>query len=228
MKRKWNRILTVTGTICLLCMSASACGPTSTASDAEENTADSTQMPDSDTGNTPSGDANTENARTSGTNTSSSQDTATGSDPADSRTASSSADADTANESDGSGDTDGRWHVLDPETASLVDADFEGTVQRIDSGSFYISEIVTEITDDGALLSAEASTDDAVSDSDLLQVVYDDTTRFYIRTIYNGGASYDDSEASPDDLELQAIVSLKGDIRDDIFYAEEVKISKIV
>lgn len=66
----------------------------------------------------------------------------------------------------------------------------------------------------------------AVSDSDPLQVVCDDTTRFYIRMIYNGGESYDDSEASPDDLELQALVSLKGEIRDDIFYADEVRISK--
>lgn len=192
MKRKWNRILTITGTICLLCMSATACGPTSTASEAEENAADSTQMPDSGTDSAPS------------------------------------ADADTADEADSSGDTDGRWHVLDPETASLVDADFEGTVEKIASDSFFISETVTEILDDGTMLmGTAASTDVAIPDSDLLRVVYDDTTRFYIRTIYNGGESYDDSEFSSDDLELQALVSLKGEIRDDIFYADEVRISKV-
>lgn len=228
MKRKWNRILTVTGTICLLCMSVTACGPTSTASETEENAADSTQMPDSGTGNATSGDADTENARASDTDTSTSQDTTTGSDPADPREASPSADTDTADESDSSGDTDGRWHVLDPETASLVNADFEGTVEKIDSDSFYISEAVTEILDDGTMLmGTAASTGAAIPDSDLLRVVYDDTTRFYIRTIYNGGESYDDSEASSEDLELQALVSLKGEIRDDIFYADEVRISKI-
>lgn len=212
MKRKWNKILTVTGTICLLCMSVTACGPTSTASETEENTADSTQTSDNGTDNTPSGEA----------------DTATDSDPADPREASPSADTDTADESDSSGDTDERWHVLDPETASLVDADFEGTVEKIDSDSFYISEDVTEILDDGTMLmGSAASTGAAIPDSDLLQVVYDDTTRFYIRTIYNGGESYDDSEASSGDLELQALVSLKGEIRDDIFYADEVRISKI-
>lgn len=121
----------------------------------------------------------------------------------------------------------GRWHVLDPETARFVDADFEGTVQKIGQGTFYVSEDIAEVFDDGSMVSTGVSPDATVEDSDLLQVIYDDSTYFYIRTIYNGGASYEDSEVESGDLEQYASVSLKGDIRDDIFYADEVRISKI-
>ena len=66
-----------------------------------------------------------------------------------------------------------------------------------------------------------------VPDSDLLKVVYDDNTRFYTRTIFNGGESYEDSESKADSLEIEDSVSLKGSIKDDVFYADEVRISKL-
>lgn len=125
------------------------------------------------------------------------------------------------------GGQEGCWHVLDPETAKVVGADFLGVVWKLDEDSFWIVEMETEILEDGSLVSGSPSSDAEVPDSDLIQVVFDENTRFYIRTIYNGGERYEDSEAGISELEEKDSVDLRGSFLDDVFHATEVQINKI-
>lgn len=121
----------------------------------------------------------------------------------------------------------GKWHILDPEMAEYLDADFECIVWKLDEGSFYAAEVYCEILEDGSLLSSNPSSESTLDDSDLFQVIYDDDTYFYIRTIYDNGERYEDTDAAPDDLEEYMNCDLKGSFQDDIFYATEIRMIKI-
>ncbi len=118
----------------------------------------------------------------------------------------------------------GRWHVLDPETAAAVDADFEGEVWKIDSDSFYIVETETELSGDGTMAASSPAVGVEIPDSELIRVVFDEDTRFYTRTSYDNGARYEDAEAEFKDLKQYGSVALKGEFKNDIFCADEVRI----
>ncbi len=121
----------------------------------------------------------------------------------------------------------GRWHVLEPGMAAALDADFCGMVCRLDEDSFAITEEINEITGDGALSSTTLAVGVEVPDEDLIPVVFDGGTRFYTRTIYDGGARYEDAEAGFTDLEVGVSVEMKGAFEADVFYAEEIRIIKV-
>lgn len=122
----------------------------------------------------------------------------------------------------------GKWQVLDSKTAAVVDADFLGMVWKLDTDSFYIVEVEVEILEDGSILGGSPSTDVEIPDSELIQVVFDDNTHFYIRNIRDGGKSYEDTEAGFQDVAAYMDVDLKGRFEDDVFYAEEVRINKVL
>lgn len=207
MRKKVKTKMMVLGAVCMLCMTATACGT----KDGENNTqeAEESSAPTQ-------ADEETENESTDPSSTDSNEDQNTSAD---------STVTETDNTEETAESNNGRWHVVDPEIAKQIDADFEGNVKKIEGNAFFISETVTEITEDGFLMTMSAAED--VPDSDLLKVVYDDNTRFYTRTIFNGGESYEDSESKADSLEMEDSVSLKGSIKDDVFYADEVRISKL-
>lgn len=121
---------------------------------------------------------------------------------------------------------DGRWHVLDPETAAAVDADFEGTVWKTDNDTFYIAENTVEVEGD-IIFGGGPSSDAQIPDSDLIQVVYDENTYFYTRNIYDGGSRHEDVEAGPEELEIYMTVEMKGNFKNDIFYADEIRMAKV-
>lgn len=121
----------------------------------------------------------------------------------------------------------GKWHVLDPELAKELDADFECIVWELKEDSFYAAEVHTEILEDGSLLTGSPSSESTLDDSELFQVVYDDNTHFYVRNIYDNGDRFEDTEAGPKDLEIYSDCALKGYFEDDIFYASEIRISKV-
>lgn len=122
--------------------------------------------------------------------------------------------------------TEGKWHVLPPEIASVVDADFEGTVWKIDGDSFYIAENTTEILD-GIPIASGPSSDAEIPDSELIPVVCDENTHYYIRTIHNNGESYEDTEATFQDIVKEVTVEMKGCFQNDIFHAAEIRIVKV-
>lgn len=121
----------------------------------------------------------------------------------------------------------GRWHVLSPEVAAVVDADFAGMVWKIEEYSFFIAEIEMEIFEDGSIFSAGPAPDADIPDSDLVPVVFDEGTHFYIRTIYDNGERYEDSEAVFSDLKTGVSIEMKGRFEQDVFYADEIRIIKV-
>lgn len=122
-------------------------------------------------------------------------------------------------------DSGERWHVLSPEVAAVVDADFIGTVWKIDEDSFYIVEDEIEIMDDGSINGSCFAPGAQIPESDLIQVVFDENTYFYIRTIY--GNSYEDVEAEFQNLETNLSVEMKGEFIDDIFHANQIRVIKV-
>lgn len=213
-KRKLKKIIILSGTVFLLCTAMTACGSKPETNETAENGSDSSgdAKPADPVSENPEGNAQDSNA-----DAENSQDTDT---PASEPTANKD-----SNKNDNTDNGNSRWHVLDPETAKLVDADFEGNVEKIEENAFFISETETEILEDGTMM-ASSAVGTEIDGSDLLKVIYDDNTRFYTRTIYNGGESYEDNEAGVDSLELKDSVALKGIIKDDIFYADEIRIAK--
>ena len=121
---------------------------------------------------------------------------------------------------------EGRWQVLDPEVAAAVDADFCGTVWKIEEDMFYIAEEQVTLGD-GCIMSGSPSPDADIPDSDLVPVVFDEDTHFYLRTIHGNGESYEDSEAGFSDLEKDVSVDLKGSFEKDVFHAKEIRIVKV-
>lgn len=125
------------------------------------------------------------------------------------------------------GNQEGRWHVLPPEVAEAVDADFCGEVWKLGEDSVWIVEEHAMVLEDGSLVSSSPSSNADIPDSELIQVVFDADTHFYVRTIFDGGKRHEDSEAGFGDLEEHADIDLRGSFRDDVFYATEVRINKI-
>lgn len=123
--------------------------------------------------------------------------------------------------------SEGRWHVLAPDVAAAIDADFAGVVWKIDTDSFYIVESQIEIFEDGSLSGSSPSTDAKIPDSELIQVVFDADTYFYIRAIYDGGARHEDNEAGFADLEKGMSVEMKGEFINDVFHADEIRLIKV-
>lgn len=151
--------------------------------------------------------------------------------PAETGTPQYSTDTDTSDTAPAQDDTvsdnaEGKWHVLPPEVAAAVDADFEGIVWRIDDNSFYIAPTETEILEGGILSACGPSPDADLPDTELVSVVFDDSTHFFIRTIHNGGESYEDSDAAFQDIAKEQMVSLKGRFENDVFHATEIRIAK--
>lgn len=125
------------------------------------------------------------------------------------------------------GGQEGRWHVLDPEIAEAMGADFLGKVRKLDEDSFWIVEVQAKLLEDGSQVTSSPASNAEVPDSDLIQVVFDENTRFSIRTIYNGGENFEDSEASFSDLSEDVGVELMGRFQGDVFHAAEVRINHI-
>lgn len=121
----------------------------------------------------------------------------------------------------------GKYHVFDPELAEYLDADFECIVWRLEEGSFYAAEVHCEILEDGSIMSSAPSSHSTLDDSDLFQVIYDDNTYFSIRTIYENGKRHEDTDADSKDLEEYLHCQLKGSFKNDIFYATEIRITKV-
>lgn len=121
----------------------------------------------------------------------------------------------------------GNQDVLPPDVAAVVDADLVGEVWKIKEDSFYIAEEYIEILDDGSILSQSPSTETDIPDSELVLVVFDENTHFYMRTIYDGGESYKDTEASFQDIVKHLSVEMKGQFENNVFHADEIRIVKV-
>lgn len=194
MKHQMQKVLSLFGTICLINGMVTGCGQN--AAPSENQVSELTMPADS---------RHTESPDTAGT-------------------ANSKGNFENAAEPDATESTEGKWHVLPPEVAAAVDADFEGDVWKIEENAFYIVEQLTELLDDGSILSVAPSTDADISDTELVCVTFNENTHFYTRTIYDGGARYKDTEASFQDIKEHLTVEMKGHFENDVFCADEIRI----
>lgn len=119
---------------------------------------------------------------------------------------------------------EGRWHVLDPEVAAAVDADFLGMVWKMGEDTFFIAEEQVMLDEDGSVISSHPSSGAEIPDSDLIEVVYEEDAHFYKRTIQGNGESHEDTDAGFSDLEKGSTVEMKGYFEQDVFHAEEIRI----
>ena len=124
-------------------------------------------------------------------------------------------------------ETSGKWHVYDPDLAAAVDADFEGVVHKIDTDSFFIYPMETELMENGILISSSLGPDAEIPDEELLEVVFDSDTVFTLQDIYDGGDRHEDSEVSFQAVEKGLSVALKGKFQNDIYHATSIRIIKV-
>ena len=119
--------------------------------------------------------------------------------------------------------TAGKWQVLEPDVAAAVDADFLGKVWKIEEDSFFIAEKKVKILDDGSLAYSSPSSNADLPDSQLIHVILEDDTRFYLKTTDGNGESYEDTKAEFQDLKVHMSVEMKGSFKNDKFYATEIR-----
>lgn len=124
--------------------------------------------------------------------------------------------------------SEGRWHVLPADVAAAIDADFSGDIRRIGENTFYITETQQMIFEDGSTSSSSPASNVEIPESELIPVVFDASTRFYLRTIRDNGASHEDTEASFQHLELLMSVEMKGAFENDVFHATQIRLVKVV
>lgn len=117
----------------------------------------------------------------------------------------------------------GKWQILEPDIAAAVDADFLGKVWKIEEDSFFIAEKKVKILDDGSLSYSSPSSNADLPDSQLIHVILEDDTRFYLKTTDGNGESYEDTKAEFQDLKVHMSVEMKGSFKNDKFYAKEIR-----
>lgn len=131
-------------------------------------------------------------------------------------------------EADLSGETSGQEEEKSEIKTSAQDSsqmELSGDIQDIGDMQFTVSEIITLEGEDGEQI-AISVTDE--SKMNLITVAYDEKTYFYKRTIRNGGADYEDSDASPADLKKGNTAEMKGNYEGEIFHASEVQIVEVI
>ena len=121
------------------------------------------------------------------------------------------------------GNTAGKWQVLDPDVAAAVDADFLGKVWKIEEDSFFIAEKKVKVLDDGSLSYSSPSSNAVLPDSQLIHVILEDDTHFYLKTTDGNDESYEDKEAEFQDLKIHMSVEMKGSFKNDEFHAIEIR-----
>lgn len=119
--------------------------------------------------------------------------------------------------------TEGRWQVLEPDVAAAVDADFLGKVWKMEEDSFFIAEKKVKILDDGSLSYSSPSSNADLPDTQLIHVVFEEDTVFYMRATDGSGENHEDKEAGFQDLKEHMSVEMKGSFKNDEFHATEIR-----
>lgn len=117
----------------------------------------------------------------------------------------------------------GKWQVLEPDIAAAVDADFLGKVWKMEEDSFFIVERKVKISGDGSLIYSSPGTDADIPDSQLIHVMFEENTGFYMRNIDEDEESHEYKEAVFQDLNKHMFVEMKGKFVNDEFHATEIR-----
>lgn len=116
-----------------------------------------------------------------------------------------------------------KWQILEPDIAAAVDADFLGKVWKIEEDSFFIAEKKVKILDDGSLSYSSPSSKAVLPDSELIHVVFDENTSFYMKNMDGSEESHAYKECGFQDLKEHMSVEMKGCFKNDTFYPTEIR-----
>ena len=119
--------------------------------------------------------------------------------------------------------TSGKWQVLELDIAAAVDADFLGKVWKMEEGSFFIVKKEVKILEDGSLSYSSPSSNADIPDSQLIHVIFEEDTSFYIRNNDGDRENQEYEEAGFQDLKEYMSVEMKGSFVNDEFHATEIR-----
>ena len=119
--------------------------------------------------------------------------------------------------------TAGKWQALEPDVASAVNADFLGKVQKMEEDSFFIVERKVKVLDDGSIIYSSPSSNADIPDSQLIHVVFEEDTRFYLKETDENEEGDGYEEAGFQDLKDHMFVEMKGSFKNDEFHATEIR-----
>ncbi|MDE6960117.1 MAG: hypothetical protein K2P27_04580, partial [Lachnospiraceae bacterium] len=88
--------------------------------------------------------------------------------------------------------------------------DLVGEIKEMEDGQFTVVKSITEEVEDGGQIMVAPAPDADDSDIEKVVVTYDENTDIYIRTIYDNGARYEDTDAGIDDLKKGVLVNIWG------------------
>ncbi len=117
------------------------------------------------------------------------------------------------------GSTSGEWVDSSP--------DLEGEIKALEDGQLTVIESIQKKAEDGGdIIISPGGGDD--SEFNKVAVTYDQNTLFKIRTIYDGGASSELSEATAADMASGQMVEVWGSFSGDSLKAAQICIIKVV
>lgn len=133
----------------------------------------------------------------------------------------------------GCGDTTGTEAVApeeqtgeNPEGEAALE-ELSGDILEVGDGTFTVAKIHEETLENGSELAAVSAVG-SEEEADRIAVRYDEDTVFQKRTIRNGGADYEDTEASAEDLALDLTAEMKGSYEGETFHASEILLVEVI
>ncbi len=116
------------------------------------------------------------------------------------------------------------------ESEEDMEPDLYGDISEISDGQFTVNEVIVETKEiNGTVVDTMASAAPGYEDMmDTITVVYDENTVFTKKTIWDGGARYEEKKASPADMEKGLTAEMKGSYEEDIFHATEILLVEVV
>ncbi|MBD5516521.1 MAG: hypothetical protein HDR06_18275 [Lachnospiraceae bacterium] len=103
----------------------------------------------------------------------------------------------------------------------------EGSIKDIQAGQFTVIEAITEKSDNGWDMIALPSDGDD-SEFNKVTVTYDENTLFAVKTIYDGGARSEMTEATSSSLATDQLVEVWGDSSGSELKATQICIVKVI
>ena len=222
MKKKTGKMILLTGVLCILSLAVCACGKTEEASDTQEpQVVQGEPIPEDDTEDDAS--APEPEADAEGTDTGNEPESPEASPEPQSGESSSQGTDSTQKEqpeaqSQSTSGTSAEWVDSTP--------NLEGDIKELKDGQLTVVEAITEKSDNGGdIVVSPGSGDD--SEFNKIAVTYDENTLFAIKTIYDGGARSEMSEATAADLASGQFIRVWGSSSGSGLKATQICIVKV-
>ena len=222
MKKKTEKMILLTGVLCILSLAVCACGKKEEASDTQEpQVVQGEPIPEDDTEDDAS--APEPEADAEGTDTGNEPESPEASPEPQSGESSSQGTDSTQKEqpeaqSQSTSGTSAEWVDSTP--------NLEGDIKELKDGQLTVVEAITEKSDNGGdIVVSPGSGDD--SEYNKIAVTYDENTLFAIKTIYDGGARFEMSAATAADLASGQFIQVWGSSSGSGLKATQICIVKV-